>query len=116
MNIRPGNIQASKSKAEATIRWADGHISVYPFWLLRAACPCAQCRGGHENMGAEPDPHVFDLRVADSPATHLAGIRPTGSYGVTIVWEDGHDYGIYNWQYLRALCPCAQCRPPLKAD
>jgi len=29
---------------------------------------------------------------------------------LTIVWEDGHDYGIYNWHYLRALCPCNECR------
>ena len=27
-----------------------------------------------------------------------------------VVWEDGHDYGIYNWYYLRKLCPCAECR------
>jgi DUF971 family protein len=29
---------------------------------------------------------------------------------LTIVWEDGHDYGIYNWHYLRALCPCEEDR------
>ena len=29
---------------------------------------------------------------------------------LAIVWEDGHDYGIFNWHYLRALCPCAECR------
>ena len=31
-------------------------------------------------------------------------------YALTIVWEDGHDYGIYNWHYLRALCPCPEDR------
>jgi DUF971 family protein len=34
----------------------------------------------------------------------------TGSYALTIVWEDGHDYGIFNWHYLRALCPCEEDR------
>jgi len=29
---------------------------------------------------------------------------------VTIEWEDGHHYGIYQWQFLRDICPCADCR------
>ena len=33
--------------------------------------------------------------------------------GPTLVWEDGHDYGIYNWHYLRALCPCEADRAKL---
>ncbi|NOY98252.1 MAG: DUF971 domain-containing protein [Chloroflexi bacterium] len=112
MRERPNNITANKRTRELTITWDDGHVSVYPFSLLRAACPCAECRGGHENMGPEPDPAVFDIRLADSPATQLANVVATGSYGITIVWEDGHDYGIYNWRYLRALCPCPECRGP----
>jgi DUF971 family protein len=35
---------------------------------------------------------------------------PVGSYAITPSWEDGHDYGIYQWSYLRALCPCKSCR------
>ena len=108
MNERPTGITANKSKRELTITWNDGHVSVYPFNLLRAACPCASCRGGHENMSAAPDASVFDITLPDSPETHLTNIHATGSYGITIVWEDGHDYGIYNWAYLRALCPCEE--------
>ena len=37
-------------------------------------------------------------------------IVAVGSYALTIVWEDGHDYGIFNWHYLRALCPCEEDR------
>jgi DUF971 family protein len=83
---------------------------VYPFSLLRSACPCASCRGGHENMKSEPDEEVFTLPIVQSSATQIANVVATGSYALTLVWEDGHDYGIYNWHYLRALCPCEQCR------
>ena len=107
---KPNGITANRPALEMTISWGDGHTSVYPFSLLRAACPCAQCRGGHENMHAEPDAEVFQFQFEDSPATRLTTVKPTGSYAITIVWEDGHDYGIYNWHYLRALCPCVQCR------
>ena len=56
-------------------------------------------------MSAEPDPEVFDVELDDSPRTHLTNLRPTGSYGITPVWEDGHDYGIYNWHFLRRCAP-----------
>ncbi len=106
----PASITASKSKRELTIAWKDGHVSVYPFGLLRAACPCASCRGGHENMHSEPDEQVFSQTLPDSPATRLSRIEPVGQYAITIEWEDGHHYGIYNWHFLRALCPCPVCR------
>ncbi len=107
---QPIGITANRSALEMSISWGDNHTSRYPFSLLRAACPCAQCRGGHENMKAEPDADVFNFQFDDSPSTHLVTVKPTGSYAITIVWEDGHDYGIYNWHYLRALCPCPECR------
>lgn len=110
MNQRPTGITANRQTMEMTVSWNDGHTSIYPFSLLRAACPCAQCRGGHENMKSEPDPEVFTVALEDSPATHLTNVVATGSYGITLVWEDYHDYGIYNWYYLRALCPCPECR------
>ncbi len=110
MNEKPVSISANRPGLEMTIAWADGHTSIYPFALLRAACPCAQCRGGHENMKSEPDPAVFQVQLEDSPATRMVTVKATGAYGITIVWEDAHDYGIYNWHYLRALCPCPACR------
>lgn len=106
----PTEITANRQLSQVTVTWNDGHASLYPFMLLRAACPCASCRGGHENMKAEPDEAVFTAFLPDSPRTRLNKLEGVGSYGITIEWEDGHHYGIYNWQYLRALCPCQQCR------
>jgi len=108
MTERPIGITANKTKRELTLTWSDGHESAYPFGLLRAACPCAACRGGHENMQAEPDASVFFAGLPDSAETRLVNVRAVGSYAISIVWEDGHDYGIYNWHYLRALCPCEE--------
>jgi DUF971 family protein len=61
-------------------------------------------------MGDTPDPAVFEITHSDSHATRLKTIVPVGSYAITPVWEDGHDAGIYQWRYLRALCPCEECR------
>ena len=110
MSEKPTGVTDNKSKREFTVMWDSGHTSIYPFGLLRAACPCASCRGGHENMKSEPDEDVFAKQMEDSLSTRLANVVAVGSYALTIVWEDGHDYGIYNWHYLRALCPCDECR------
>jgi DUF971 family protein len=108
--MKPTSIAASRSNKELTILWDDGHASRYPFSLLRAGCPCAECRGGHDRMGETPDPLVFEAPSSDSPTTRLKTIVPVGSYAIAPVWEDGHEAGIYQWRYLRALCPCEECR------
>lgn len=110
IDMTPTGITANRSARRLTITWDDGHTSTYSFSLLRHACPCAECRGGHEGMGAEPDPVVFELPDEDSPATRLRNVESVGAYAMSIEWEDGHHYGIYNWHYLRALCPCPECR------
>ncbi|MEW5869976.1 MAG: DUF971 domain-containing protein [Chloroflexota bacterium] len=109
-SLRPTGITADRQKGDLTITWSDGHTSLYPFSLLRYGCPCAECRGGHEHMGSEPDPEVFHQPLDDTPATRIQNVELVGSYAITITWEDGHNYGIYNWHYLRALCPCPICR------
>jgi DUF971 family protein len=106
----PAGITANKTAHVLTIQWKDDHVSVYPFGLLRAACPCASCRGGHENMRSEPDNTVFSIDLEDAPATRIRNVEAVGQYAVTIEWEDGHHYGIYNWHFLRSLCPCNECR------
>lgn len=108
--MKPTSITANRLDKQLSILWDDGHASIYSFSLLRAGCPCAECRGGHDRMSDTPDPAVFHTAMPDSPSTRLKTILPVGSYAITPVWEDGHEYGIYMWNYLRKLCPCEVCR------
>jgi DUF971 family protein len=108
--MRPTGITANRQTRQLTIGWEDGHESVYSFTLVRAACPCAECRGGHEHMGGLPDPGAFDLEDMETPATRLRNLEAVGTYALTFEWEDGHHFGIYNWNYLRSICPCPICR------
>jgi len=107
---KPTGITVDRQARQMTVQWSDEHTSVYPFSLLRYACPCAECRGGHEHMRSDPDPQVFARPAEDSAATRIQNVEAVGSYALTITWEDGHHYGIYNWNYLRKLCPCRECR------
>lgn len=103
-DIIPTNIKAKKGSAILEIEWSDGETCSYPFDLLRNACPCAQCRGGHENMHPEPDDDVFLIPLMDAKATRMKSLGGIGNYALNIEWEDGHKYGIYNWHYLKSLC------------
>jgi DUF971 family protein len=106
---KPQSVTADRAAKMLIIEWRDGHESRYPFAGLRAVCPCAECKGGHENMGQPPDPRV----VRDTPdsALTLENIAQVGGYALQFFWSDGHSSGIYTWDMLRNACPCADCLP-----
>src|SRR5258707_3949127 len=87
--------------------WDDGHESYYPLEALRRACPCAACSG-------EPD--LFGRMSAGPPPryTHasfeLASMSAIGNYALQPMWADGHGYGIWTFERLRAVCQCDECR------
>ncbi|MDH3944281.1 MAG: DUF971 domain-containing protein [Anaerolineae bacterium] len=100
----PTDISADRDKGELMVTWNDGQVCRYPFDLLRNACPCAQCRGGHQNMSMEPDEDVFVIPLMDANATRINNLSVVGNYALNIEWADGHNYGIYQWEYLMTLC------------
>lgn len=55
-------------------------------------------------MTSSPDEDVFIIPLIDAKATRMKSIEGMGSYAINITWEDGHNYGIYPWDYLLALC------------
>ncbi len=114
IKLSPLKIKVDKKERFLFINWNDNHKTTIGFGLLRAACPCATCRGGHENMKAEPDSGVFELELPISKMTEIDKVDMVGSYGLSIIWADGHQYGIYTWQYLLALCDCDDCRSKRK--
>ena len=106
---KPLSLAASQPEQALTVEWSDGHASLYSYEGLRRACPCAECRGGHAAMAEPVDPIVFHL---PGLMTHeIRELRPAGHYALQIVWADGHSSGLWRWDALRALCPCAVCQP-----
>jgi DUF971 family protein len=99
---RPLNIVADRNERMLVITWDDGKECRYPFAGLRAVCPCAECQGGHENMGRPADKEAL-YSTAD-PQLNIESLEQVGSYAITIHWNDGHYHGIYTWQYLHDAC------------
>jgi len=106
--LKPLEITASRSRRVLTIVWEDAHRSEYPLAGLRAACPCAECRGGHQNMGETPTPLMLERPLGPNVSSELEEIVSVGNYALQPRWKDGHAYGIYTWGYLRQICPCGQ--------
>ncbi|MDZ7714984.1 MAG: DUF971 domain-containing protein [Balneolaceae bacterium] len=103
----PKSVEVRQSDEELYIEWADGHESLYSLFGLRKNCPCVECRGGHAQMGSF-DKSLFDVE----PTQHyqIEGIRQVGNHAIRIEWSDGHNTGMYQWETLRELCPCKECR------
>jgi DUF971 family protein len=49
------------------------------------------------------------LRMYKDPARPVEVI-PVGKYALKFRWNDGHETGIYSWEYLRRVCECEDCR------
>jgi DUF971 family protein len=95
------------------IEWKDGHLSHYSFPFLRDACPCALCDEERGKAGREPGeaPHAkAGELVMFKAAAKPVSAEPMGKYALKFKWNDGHELGIYSWQFLRQVCPCAACR------
>jgi DUF971 family protein len=101
-DLLPTGITANKKTKELRITWNDEHTSHYPLALLRYACPCAECRGGHDQMSAEPPREVFYLPIEYNPSTRLLNIEKAGTYGIMLLWRMGTSLG-YPWQYLSIM-------------
>ena len=105
MTLAPKRIVASRSKGILSIEWSDGVSCDYPISGLRAACPCAECRGGHDKMGKPGSPEMLEIPIINKASTELVRIEQVGNYAIQLHWKDGHSFGIYSWLYLRELCP-----------
>ena len=93
---------------QLAIEWSDGHRGVYAWRHLRLNCPCAGCRGERENSNPDPFRILKESEIPRGPPKPVA-VRPVGSYAYCIVWNDGHDTGIFTLDLLRSLCQCSEC-------
>ncbi|MGH9760222.1 MAG: gamma-butyrobetaine hydroxylase-like domain-containing protein [Blastocatellia bacterium] len=92
--------------AELTVRWDDGHTSVFRTRFLRTECMCAHCVS---EMTGE---RILDPNSVAEDVT-IAGAEHVGRYGVKFYFSDGHGDGIYTWSRLRQICQCEECRSGL---
>jgi DUF971 family protein len=76
------------------VAFEDGARYLLPFEYLRVYSPSAEVKGHG------PGQEVLVLGKQD---VGIRGVEQVGQYAVKLVFDDGHDTGLYSWKYLREL-------------
>lgn len=90
----PVEIQIRNAERRLEIDFDDGSRFSLPAELLRVESPSAEVQG-----------HVPSQKVtvAGKSAVGIVRLEQVGNYAVRIVFDDGHDTGIFSWPYLYRL-------------
>ena len=74
------------------VTFSDGTVAGFSAEFLRVFSPSAEVRG-----------HGKPKLVSNKKLVSISKLQPVGHYAVKLVFDDGHDSGIYSWQYLKQL-------------
>jgi DUF971 family protein len=86
-----------KQKQDIYIKWNDGSSSEINLRKLREFCPCATCITLRRNQSRDYIPIFSQNQLI------IANINQIGSYAVQVIWNDGHNAGIYEFPFLKNL-------------
>jgi DUF971 family protein len=76
------------------VSFNDGSRFELPFEYLRVHSPSAEVKG--HGPGQE-------VLVLGKEEVGIVSVEPVGQYAVKLVFDDGHDTGLYTWRYLHEL-------------
>ena len=90
----PTTIKLKRRSRVIEVAWADGTRYALPFEYLRVFSPSAEVRGHGGGEGK------LELAKENVEVTQ---VEPVGVYAVRLHFNDGHDTGLYSWDFLREL-------------
>lgn len=89
--VRPTDLNLHQKSRILEITFDDDNKFSLPCELLRVYSPSAEVRGHG------PGQEVLQVGKED---VNITSIEPVGNYAVKLVFDDGHDTGIYSWETL----------------
>ncbi len=92
--MTPTEIRLKRGSRLLVVTFDDGVSFEFPFEYLRVHSPSAELRG--HGPGQEHLP-------LGKESVAVTRIEPVGHYAVRLVFDDGHNTGLYTWTYLREL-------------
>jgi len=101
--VRPADIQ--QIGEELAIKWENGSESFIPLQKLRRHCPCAGCKGEVDILG---NLYKNPARPLTPAAFQLRTIHSIGTYAIQPIWADGHESGIFSFDYLKAVADAGE--------
>lgn len=91
----PTDIKLHRRSRELSVRFADGMNARLSAEYLRVHSPSAEVKGHAAGEG---------MLVTGKENVGIERIEPVGRYAVRIVFDDGHNTGLYTWPILYELC------------
>ena len=89
-----------KDKSFLKITWEEESKSKIDLKYLRDECPCATCKGETVLLKTYRPP----VKKMITPEMYMIkNIETVGEYAIQITWKDGHNTGIYTYDYLKEL-------------
>lgn len=91
----PTSLVVHQQSKVLELGYADGKTYKLPFEMLRVMSPSAEVRGhgpGQETL------------QTGKREVGISGVEPVGHYAIRPTFTDGHDSGLYTWEYLNELC------------
>lgn len=94
LEVWPADLLFRRDARALRVTFDDGAVVEIPYEKLRVESPSAEVQG-----------HSPDQKrtVTGKENVVVVEANPVGRYAVRIVFDDGHDTGIYTWDYLRKL-------------
>lgn len=92
---RPIGIKLHSRSRELELEYAGGEKYSLSCEYLRVYSPSAEV-GGHG-----PGQEVLQTGKMN---VGISAIKPVGNYALQLVFDDGHDTGLFSWPYLHQLC------------
>ncbi|MBT8379288.1 MAG: DUF971 domain-containing protein [Ignavibacteria bacterium] len=97
MNPKSINVKVKKI---LSVIWEDDSESKLQLKYMRDQCPCATCKGETVLLKTYRPP----AKTIITPEMYqVKNIETVGGYAIQITWADGHNTGIYSWEYLLEL-------------
>ncbi len=91
---RPTDIRLHQASRKLEISFDDGASFTLPCEYLRVYSPSAEVRGHGPGQ---------DVLQTGKEQVNIVGIEPVGLYAIKLTFTDGHDTGLYSWDYLYDL-------------
>lgn len=91
MSITVSAIKYHKQNAQLEVSFNDNTTASFSAEFLRVHSPSAEVSGHHPSQA---------VLVTNKQDVTISNIQPVGNYAIKLTFSDGHDTGLYSWQYL----------------
>jgi len=90
----PTELRLDNAKTNLTVAFDNGQRFTLPAEYLRVESPSAEVQGHGPSQ---------KQIITGKESVKIAKLEPVGNYAVRICFDDGHDTGLFSWEYLHEL-------------